>query len=575
MYRVYDMKIPSPILAVCIALFGTAPLNGQVPDDKSHTSLNPFGIGADNQTSQAWNKWLPQMASIGLTEVRCLRCCWPDVEPEEGKWVWDRLDRQLSDAAASHMDFTGIFLYSPGWNKKDRPGGFPVNNLPAWSTYVTQTVKHIDGRAKYFEVWNEPPNGTNNAPPSDYAKLVAATYDAAKAADPGCQIGLAAQSNNVNYLEQAIKAGAADHFDYITVHPYEILGGVNKGGEAVYMSIVPTLRKMLAAQDPARANVPVWFTELGAEVGKDISPELQGQMLVKAYAMGIAQGAACLQWFECMDGDSGKMGMLERDGTPRPAYKAMTQMIQQFGQQPTYLGWVLLNGRDYGFVFKGAKTNVLVAWAQPDSTDHIDFGQAVQIVDPLTGAAVDAKTCELTNAPVLVAGAPASLVTQAQANKAKPFPWDGDYSDARSVSVTMGEKNVEKGLHTKSGAAVAADVEAYGGGARSGDTPGGNVFAVDPNFLCYTTTPIEITVVVRRNPANDNSGFALKYESTTGNSSCGWYTVPDNKEWHTKTWRIDNAQFVGKWGFNFSLDSDGNKFNKYYIQSVTVTKLAK
>jgi hypothetical protein len=27
------------------------------------------------------------------------------------------------------------------------------------------------------------------------------------------------------------------------------------------------------------------------------------------------------------------------------------------------------------------------------------------------------------------------------------------------------------------------------------------------------------------------------------------------------------------WGYNFSLDSDGNQFNKYDIQSVTVTKL--
>ena len=38
-------------------------------------------------------------------------------------------------------------------------------------------------------------------------------------------------------------------------------------------------------------------------------------------------------------------------------------------------------------------------------------------------------------------------------------------------------------------------------------------------------------------------------------------------------WKIDDAQFVNYWGFNFSFNSDGNKLNKYYIQSVTVTKL--
>lgn len=41
------------------------------------------------------------------------------------------------------------------------------------------------------------------------------------------------------------------------------------------------------------------------------------------------------------------------------------------------------------------------------------------------------------------------------------------------------------------------------------------------------------------------------------------------------TWKIRDAQFVGMWAYNFLLNSDGNTFNKYYIQSVTVTKLDK
>ena len=66
------------------------------------------------------------------------------------------------------------------------------------------------------------------------------------------------------------------------------------------------------------------------------------------------------------------------------------------------------------------------------------------------------------------------------------------------------------------------------------------------------------------------------YESTDGFKTAkpGWYTVPDNKKWHTITWKIDDPQFVNYWGFNFNLESDGNQFNKYLIQSVTVTKLA-
>ena len=217
-------------------------------------------------------------------------------------------------------------------------------------------------------------------------KLVAATYNAAKTADPGCQVGLAAQSNNVNYLEQAIKAGAADHFDYVTLHPYEILGGVNSGEEAVYMSIVPTMRKMLAARDPRRANAPVWFTELGTEINDKITPELQGETLVKGYTMGIAQGenrgppmVRVHGWRQRQNGHAGAGRQI-----PRPAYTAMAQMIKYFGPHPAYLGWVLINNKDYGFVFKGAASTILATWAPPGAADNVNFGQPVQIVNPLT-----------------------------------------------------------------------------------------------------------------------------------------------------------------------------------------------
>ncbi len=557
------------------------------PERTTDVTRSPFGIGSSHSSN--WGApanagWVPRVVEIGVTNHRCANTGWSEVEPAEGKWAWGTLDKQMSYLEDQRIAFGGILIGSPKWNTKDKPGTLPINNLPGWSKYVTEVVKHCKGRIKYWEVWNEPPNGTGrDQTAADYAKIVVAAYDAAKAADPDCKVGIAAKSVAVNYLDQALAARAKGHFDYITLHPYEVGGCTitHPGTEPVYLHIRATVRKMLAARDPAKIDCPIIFTELGFAAGGEHShkianfsaPEVQGQALVKYYAMGIAQGITCIQWFEGRDGDSGPMGLLDDKGKPRPAYTALAQMIKHFGQQPAYLGWVLLNDKHYGFVFHGAKGTVLATWASSLTPDKVAFGEEVRIVDPLTGKESQAATHELSVAPILVLGVPEKLVNQAKENKTKPFPWGGDYTDAKSVSVTFGAKNVEKGLHTKSAETVAKDVLAYGGSARAGGVPGGNVFMVDPNFLCYTSTPIEITVVVRRNEANDNAGFKLVYESTTGYKNLGWYTVPDNKKWHTMKWKITDAQFVGMWGHNFSLNSDGDTYNKYAIQSVTVTKL--
>jgi hypothetical protein len=55
----------------------------------------------------------------------------------------------------------------------------------------------------------------------------------------------------------------------------------------------------------------------------------------------------------------------------------------------------------------------------------------------------------------------------------------------------------------------------------------------------------------------------------------GWAPGFENVEaWdsYTAEWDLPDAQLVGKWGFNFSFDSDSTQYSKYSIQSVTVTK---
>ncbi|MEM7601225.1 MAG: hypothetical protein AAF357_07375 [Verrucomicrobiota bacterium] len=568
--------------AAVLLLVGTSAISDEKKKAPTAvTDLSPFGIGScyiNNRSLKEYERCVPQMTEIGLREFRTPQTGWSRINnDEEGVWEWPNLDQQLDYLEGKNFHYGVLLQGNPKWNTADPPGHLPVNNIEAWSDYVTTVAKHLNGRATWFEVWNEPPNFTGkDQTAADYAKIVVAAYDAAKSVDPDCYVGLAAKSAHISYVQQTISAGAKDHFDYITLHPYEILDGIasDAGSEAVFMNIVPVVRKMLRRHNPEKEDVPVIFTELGISSKKGLDVQAYG--LIKAYTMSIAQGVECVHWFEGRDGDSGPLGLIDKSGELRPAYVALKSMIQHLGQHPEYIGWTLLNEKHYAFLFEGAESKVMISWAAPGELDTVKFSEACRVIDPLSGVEGLNQSVVVSKAPLFVFDPPEELVEDARKNRDQPLNRGTDYSDANEVSIEFGKTIIEKGLHTRSASHLASAVVAYGGSARAGGIPGGNLFYVDPAFLSYDEVPIEISVEVRRNEDNANAGFKLIYESPDGFETApgGWYTIPDNKKWHTKTWRIDDPQFVNYWGYNFSLESDGPKFGQYRIRNITVRKLS-
>lgn len=549
------------------------------------TAPSPFGIGPSyvNARSRAdLARWIPAMTAIGVSTLRTTNAYWHVVEPRPGQWNWQALDEAAGWLAGQNVAFGMLLLGNPGWNTLDKPGTLPVNHLAGWTAYVTQLARRLRGRVQCFEVWNEPPNGTGaTQTPADYARLVQATYRAIKAVDPQMRVGLAAKSAHVHYLDLVIRAGARNHFDYVTLHPYEVLDQVaassHPDAEAVYLNLVPAVRRMLAAANPQRQDVPVVFTELGITAAKGNGVQASG--LVKAYVMGIAQGVANIQWFEGRDGDSGPLGLLDAQGRQRPAYRALATLIDHLGRQPAYVGWLLLNGRHPAFVFDGPRGPVAVAWtAAPVASEPLAFPTPVTVVDPLTGSASASPTPTLVRDPLLLTDLPASVLAKAASNRGKPFRGDADYATATELFIDYEQGTTSGGLHTLGEAAVAESVRTYGGSARAGNVPGGHLFVVHPSFLAGGHQPLEITVEVRRNAPQVGAGFNLKYEAATATgfktAAGGWFTVPPGTGWTRKTWRISDPRFVWQWGYNFVLDSDG-VHHQYAIRSIRVRKIGK
>jgi hypothetical protein len=353
------------------------------------------------------------------------------------------------------------------------------------------------------------------------------------------------------------------------------------------MAIVPTIRKMLLAVDPAKANVPIWITEENVGVGTvegTVAETVTSQAwdLVKGYSMSLAEGITRTSFYQPEDQGDG-YGLLDSSGNPNPAYDALENLTANLGTNPQYRGWVQLHAnQDYGFVFQGANTSVMALWTAAGVTENISFSSNVQVLDPITGTVTNlsaGNAMPLTGAPVLILGVPANLVTQSQADVSQPFPWGGNYRGANVVSLTAGEPNSDSGLHQMFADGSSEFVGTINGQpARdcsqgfSGSAQIMQEFTVDPNFLSYTHVPVTISATVCLKPgAPGGTSLNLVYEGVGGWESTGWTTVPGGTAWTTLTWSIPDTEFDGVSGFNFDLYSPSTAANQYYLAKVSVT----
>lgn len=485
----------------------------------SLANLSPWGVSSSANSSGTYTTWMPQMASAGVKWVRNFPE-WGGIEPTNDGWNLTGITNLMNAADANGMYVSGMFMYAASWL------GIGHHVLPTsaahldeYKEYVAKVVDHTAGRIDHYEVWNEPNSGAfaSNGTPANYAAVVNATWEAAKPENPNVQLGLTVADYDVAYLRNVIQAGVGTNFDFIAVHPYSILGTVEAGQEALYMSIVPTLRKMLQEVAPSKANVPIWFTEIGSESAV-VGTDRQAREVVKAFSMGIAQGVQRINWYEAKDGQS-SFGLVNSGGTPKTSHAALDRLEAALGQTPIYKGWVQLNSQDYGFVFQGPSGNVLVTWAPSGTSNSYNFGASVNVLDSITGVATNGVTSyTIGTNPVIVTNIPASLVTTAQGNINLPLTWGGDYSGASSISVTTGATHTESGLHFLNRDGRSMTVPAYGTTVRYAGA--GTPSATSESFTSSGAT------IASAQSGYTGTGY-LQFSNTTG-SYVEWTGTNDN-----------------------------------------------
>ena len=193
-------------------------------------------------------------------------------------------------------------------------------------------ASHFKGRIRHWEIWNEP-WGTWSAPMTNYFKLVDRIFEVAKEVDPGNTViacsagGLEPRFVKAEFIE-AEKAPNA-RFDALSIHPYR--GEPEEGGVLADIGAV-------AGKSP---NGRVWITEIGWPTsGKWVQSEIDQAAYYARFLMTAAGSGKVHSIFGYDLVDDGfnplerenHFGIVRRDFTPKPAYRAVAKVYRTFAK---------------------------------------------------------------------------------------------------------------------------------------------------------------------------------------------------------------------------------------------------
>ena len=318
-----------------------------------------------------------QQGNVGLVRIPVI---WQFVEPSDGAYDFGQLDYYVHQGAEHGIEVMPFIYTSPAWAVSGC-SGLQCQNVPpldtpqaraAWQDLLRELVLRYGPGGTFFQenpgvphqpitqwqCWNEPssPYYFKNPDAARYADLVKLCHEAITSVDPNAKILLAglfgspqsgggssdAKKNVIwKYLGRFYKTpGISAAFDAVAVHPYssttrELKRVLNK-----------TLKAIGRAGD---AGVPILVTEIGAGSAKPKKGEKEKRPLIKGekgqarllkqqYGFLINNQAkyniGSVSWFSWRDPDHkignckfcNTAGLFEANGTPKPAWSALTAL---------------------------------------------------------------------------------------------------------------------------------------------------------------------------------------------------------------------------------------------------------
>lgn len=189
--------------------------------------------------------------------------------------------------------------------------------------------------------------------------------------------------------------------------------------------------------------------------------------------------------------------------------------------------------------------------------------------------------------PVFVTTPAASVLDEAAKGLAAapvrvPRDPSRDFTNAGSVSATLGTANVERGLYNQklrtlpSGGVLPVTVD--GVDAVRTDQMKDAVyvyFTIDDSYAYFVDGRYDylITVEAHRAGGPQRVGFNIMYDSMSGYRFSPWQWVDEGDGWAKYTIRISDASFSKTWGWDFAVNGAADKKENLVVRSVTVTRI--
>jgi polysaccharide biosynthesis protein PslG len=268
---------------------------------------------------------------LGMRWVR-LDFDWFRIEPQQGEFHWEELDRVVSRTAKRGAGMLATLAYTPPW-ASPRSGSARISDPPAdtrfWTDFVRAAIERYRHEVQHWQFWNEPNvrEFWTGSRAQYRTQILEPAASVARSIDPGLKVvapGLANLRDWRDWFREAMTA--RDAIDVVDHHNYqrsgqEVLRGLERDQPG--QPSLRTLMRQLAVDDK-----PFWLTETGTR--SDQADQRQYYEDVVA-VLSEKTWVNRLFFFHYWDGPgqgNGGLGIVNEDFSPKPAYLFLQTILR-------------------------------------------------------------------------------------------------------------------------------------------------------------------------------------------------------------------------------------------------------